>query len=157
MGTHQSLSQPSSSPVHYWCEATCPNCASLLLLNTSLIDIIKCKNLQKFCLNCIQSPSITNSQMFYLWTHEVKMISAQNAFLWLRELSHFPSSMLRHHYLQITGEGEVISLSLPSLWGLCYRWWDVWLSRKWSEKILSPLSDGPQCVSCGELSVSKIV
>ena len=43
LGTHPSLSQPSSSPVHYWC----PNCASLLLLNTSLIDIIRCKNVQK--------------------------------------------------------------------------------------------------------------
>ena len=40
---------------------------------------------------------------------------------------------------------------------LCYRRWDVWVSRKWSGKIFSPLSDAVLGVTCGELSVSEIL
>ena len=115
----------------------------------------------KICLNCIQSPSITNSQMFYMetdrWSEDDDFSKeCIYLFLWLRELSHFPSSMLRH-YLQITDNtwwGN-FSINFCTL-RLCYRRWDVWVSRKWSGKIFSPLSDGAPCVSCGELSVSQI-
>ena len=71
LGTHPSLSQPSSSPVHYWC----PNCASLLLLNTSLIDIIRCKNVQKSASIASSHHPLQTAKCF-IWTDEVKMISA---------------------------------------------------------------------------------
>ena len=104
----------------------------------------------KICLNCIQSPSITNSQMFYMdrWSEDdfsIECISLIEG--------TFPLSLINVETLFI--EEEVISLSISALWGLCYR--DVWVSRKWSGKIFSPLSDGPHSVSCGELSVPQII
>ena len=92
-----------------------------------------------------------DGQMKWRWFQQ-----RMHLFLWLRELSHFPSSMLRH-YLQITDNtwwGN-FSINFCTL-RLCYRRWDVWVSRKWSGKIFSPLSDGVHCVSCGGLSVSQI-
>ena len=104
----------------------------------------------KICLNCIQSPSITNSQMFYMdrWSEDdfsrecIRLIEGT-----------FPLSLINVETLFIE---EVISLSVSALWGLCYRQWDVWVSRKWSGKISHHFSDAPHCVSCGELSVSQI-
>ena len=66
----------------------------------------------KICHNCIQSPSITNSRMFYLepdrWSEDDFSIEC---ILWLRELSHFPSSMTL-----FTNHQLVISLSISALW-----------------------------------------
>ena len=94
----------------------------------------------KICLNCIQSPSITNSRMFYMdrWSEDdfsIECISLIEG--------TFPLSLINVESLFI--EEEVISLSISALWGLCYR--DVWVSRKWSGKIFSPLKwRSSQCV-----------
>lgn len=67
----------------------------------------------------------------------------------------FPHQCWDTIYKSLIIRDKVISLSISAL-RLCYRRWDVWVSRKWSGKIFSPFSDGAHCVSCGELSVSQI-
>ena len=88
----------------------------------------------KICLNCIQSPSITNSQMFYMETDRWSEDDFSRECIRLIE-GTFPLSLINVETLFIE---EVISLSVSALWGLCYRQWDVWVSRKWSGKIFSP-------------------
>ena len=92
-----------------------PGCAQLCIFIAPKHRPYPHHQVQKFakiCHNCIQSPSITNSQMFYLepdrWSEDDFSIEC---ILWLRELSHFPSSMTL-----FTNHRLVISLSISALW-----------------------------------------
>ena len=142
MGIHPSLSQPRSSPVHYWCEAACPSCASLLLLNTRLIDIIKCKHWQKFA-SIASSHHPLQTEECFIWTDEVKRISSVDASLWLNQLSLINSKEPIYKSPMCT---RVISLSVARHQG----------EQEVIREMFSPLSAGPHGVSCGELPCLRL-